>query len=43
MVKNKYSVYFSNVVIFPDMEEITNPLKRDLEHALDKAISELKK
>lgn len=43
MVKNKYSIYFSNVTIFPDMDEITNPLKRDLEHALDKAISELKK
>lgn len=43
MVKSKYSVYFSNVTIFPDMDEITNPLKRDLEHALDKAISDLKK
>ncbi|MCH1981248.1 hypothetical protein MCG98_01480 [Ruminococcus sp. OA3] len=43
MVKNKYSIYFSNVTIFPDVDEITNPLKRDLEHALDKANNELKK
>ena len=41
MVKNKYSVYFSNVVIFPDRDELTNPLKRALENVLDKAISEL--
>ena len=43
MVKNKYSIYFSNVTIFPDMDEITNPLKRDLEYALENAIGELRK
>ena len=43
IVKNKYSIYFSNVVIFPDMDQITNPLKFDLEPALDRAINELMK
>lgn len=42
-VKNKYSIYFSNVVCFPDIDEITNPLKHDLEIEINKAVSGLKK
>jgi hypothetical protein len=41
-VKNKYSIYFSNVVCFPDIDEITNPLKQDLEIAIHKAFRRLK-
>lgn len=41
-VKNKYSIYFSNVVCFPDVDDITNPLKYDLEVAISTAVRELK-
>lgn len=42
-VKNKYNVYFSNVVCFPDIDDITDPLKYDLEIAIDKAVIGLKR
>lgn len=42
-VKNKYHVYFSNVVCFPDQDEITDPIKSDLKRAVNNAVSELKK
>ena len=42
-VKHKYHVYFSNVVCFPDKDEITDPLRRNLEREISRAISELKK
>lgn len=41
-VKNKYSIYFSNIVCFPDVDDITNPLKYDLDVAINKAVSGLK-
>ena len=42
-VKDKYHVYFSNVVCFPDQDEITDPIKSDLKRAVNNAVSELKK
>lgn len=36
MVKSKYSIYFTNVVCFPDVDDITDPLKYDLKSAIDK-------
>lgn len=40
-VKNKYHIFFSNVVCFPDLDEMTNPLRSDLEREINIAIREL--
>lgn len=42
-VKSKYHTYFTQVVCFPDVDEITDPLKYALEREIEKAISQLRK
>lgn len=42
-VKSKYNTYFTQVICFPDVDEITDPLKYELESEIEKAISQLKK
>lgn len=37
IVKNKYSIYFSNIVCFPDVDDMTYPLKMSLEAAIKNA------
>ena len=41
LIKRKYSVYFTNVVCFPDVDKMTDPLKKDLEKAINSAIKDL--